>query len=101
AQVDLAHALACFRQIAEGLTYVHGCGLIHRDLKPSNCFLLKDGTVKIGDFGLSRHVDAGEEQRQRQQERRRRQAQGGSPSRPPWHSSSGEEDSASAAPRFL
>ena len=28
--------------------------MIHRDLKPSNCFFMADGTVKVGDFGLSR-----------------------------------------------
>ena len=37
-----------FLQIAKGLQYVHACGLIHRDLKPANCFLMGEGTVKIG-----------------------------------------------------
>lgn len=37
-----------FLQIAKGLQYVHACGLIHRDLKPANCFLMAEGTVKIG-----------------------------------------------------
>lgn len=37
-----------FLQVAKGLQYVHACGLIHRDLKPANCFLMADGTVKIG-----------------------------------------------------
>lgn len=32
--VDLNHALRIFSQIANGLAYVHECGLIHRDLKP-------------------------------------------------------------------
>ncbi|CAM9274295.1 unnamed protein product, partial [Phaeothamnion confervicola] len=57
-RVDVAHALHVFEQVARGLRYVHSRGLIHRDLKPANCFLLGDGTVKIGDFGLSRHVTA-------------------------------------------
>lgn len=37
-----------FLQVAKGLQYVHACGLIHRDLKPANCFLMAEGTVKIG-----------------------------------------------------
>ena len=28
--------------------------IIHRDLKPANIFLNDDGTIKVGDFGLSR-----------------------------------------------
>jgi hypothetical protein len=48
--------LAWRQQVAHGLKYVHASQLIHRDLKPANCFLLADGTVKIGDFGLSRHA---------------------------------------------
>ncbi len=39
--------------IAEGLKYAHSKGIIHRDLKPSN-ILLKNGTPKISDWGLSK-----------------------------------------------
>lgn len=38
-----------FRQILEGLFYVHSQGLIHRDLKPSNVFLDSKNNVKLGD----------------------------------------------------
>lgn len=42
-----------FRQIVEGLSYLHSQGMIHRDLKPGNVFLDTNGDVKIGDFGLA------------------------------------------------
>ncbi len=40
-------------QIMAGLEAAQRAGILHRDIKPSNCFIEADGTVKIGDFGLS------------------------------------------------
>ena len=40
-------------QIIDGLEAAHTHGVLHRDIKPANCFLSSDGTVKVGDFGLS------------------------------------------------
>lgn len=41
--------------IAKGLAYLHDRGIVHRDLKPGNIFY-DDGYVKIGDYGLSKHI---------------------------------------------
>ncbi|XP_037097500.1 eIF-2-alpha kinase GCN2 [Syngnathus acus] len=42
-----------FREILDGLSYIHEQGMIHRDLKPVNIFLDFEDHVKIGDFGLA------------------------------------------------
>jgi serine/threonine protein kinase len=59
--VDIPKALGLFLQIAEAVKHVHEQGLIHRDLKPSNCFMNESGSVKVGDFGLSRESNNEEE----------------------------------------
>ncbi|XP_039598215.1 eIF-2-alpha kinase GCN2 [Polypterus senegalus] len=42
-----------FREILDGLAYIHEKGMIHRDLKPVNIFLDSKDHMKIGDFGLA------------------------------------------------
>ena len=41
------------KQIAKALTQAHERGIIHRDIKPQNIMLLRDGTIKVADFGIA------------------------------------------------
>ena len=42
-----------FRQICDGVEYLHSLGLAHRDLKLDNCVMTKDNVVKLIDFGTA------------------------------------------------
>ena len=46
-------ALHFTKQIAKALSHAHSRGIIHRDIKPQNIMLLKDGTIKVADFGIA------------------------------------------------
>ena len=45
-----------FSQICEAIKHMHERRIMHRDLKPANIFLTLDGTIKVGDLGLSREL---------------------------------------------
>ena len=39
--------------VASGLQHIHNCGVVHLDIKPQNILISRDGTLKIGDFGIA------------------------------------------------
>ncbi|MFO0809673.1 MAG: protein kinase [Gemmataceae bacterium] len=49
-------AIAKILDVIDGLSEAHRLGILHRDVKPSNCFVMPDGRVKVGDFGLSKSL---------------------------------------------
>jgi serine/threonine-protein kinase len=56
-ETSLEGRLELFRSVCEAVQHAHGHAVIHRDLKPSNILVRGDGTVKLLDFGIAKHVE--------------------------------------------
>ncbi|KLU06728.1 serine/threonine protein kinase [Rhodopirellula islandica] len=53
---DCRTAAEIAAQIADGLAYAHGNGVLHRDVKPANILLDEEGVAQLTDFGLARNT---------------------------------------------
>ena len=51
-------ALHFITQIMRALSHAHSRGIIHRDIKPHNIMVLRDGSVKVTDFGIAQLTSA-------------------------------------------
>ena len=52
-QLNWRESLHFITQIMKGLSHAHSRGIIHRDIKPHNIMVLRDGSVKVADFGIA------------------------------------------------
>ena len=53
-KLNWREALHFITQIMRGLSHAHSRGIIHCDIKPQNIMILRDGSVKVADFGIAR-----------------------------------------------
>lgn len=56
--LPIAQVIDIISQVALGLSYAHEHEIVHRDIKPSNVMVIRDGHVKITDFGIARMASA-------------------------------------------
>jgi serine/threonine-protein kinase len=58
-RLEIRGKLQLFRSICQAVQFAHSHAIIHRDLKPSNILVREDGSIRLLDFGIARHLESG------------------------------------------
>lgn len=56
-KMPVSNFLPILSQVGEALSFAHSMSIVHRDVKPDNIFILKNGRVKLTDFGIARAAE--------------------------------------------
>lgn len=57
--LDINQCIGITKGIASGLGFAHQQGFVHRDIKPANILFADDGSFRITDFGIAKHLATG------------------------------------------
>ncbi len=49
------------KQLVQAVSYLHSVGIMHRDIKPSNVYIMRDGTLRLGDFSIATNIKSTQE----------------------------------------
>lgn len=56
-EIPMNERMRWMMEVARSLAAAHRVGLVHRDIKPENVMIRHDGSIKLLDFGIARHLE--------------------------------------------